>query len=110
MKDYEQCPMLKNYQRLYHTSNKIIKVIIQIPHKLPLQLIRLHGEIRVGVVVLHHIPNCLVKQGKERREGTHASEVHDMLQVGGCVLQTLHNQSIGAQVRSNDRSNISLHL
>lgn len=39
----------------------------------------MHGEIWMGVVVLHYIPNCLVEEGKERGEGTHAGEVHDVL-------------------------------
>lgn len=48
-----------------------------------LKLINGHREVRVVVVVERHITTGLVQHGEQRAQAAEASEVHDVLHLGG---------------------------
>lgn len=74
-----------------------------------LQLLNLHGEVRVVGVVLRHIPTGLVQHGEERAQAAEAGQVHDVLQLEG-VFQGLDDQAIGGEIRLHDCGCIPLDL
>jgi hypothetical protein len=74
-----------------------------------LQLLNLHGEIRMVGIVLRHVAAGLVQHGEERAQAAQARQVHDVLQLEG-VLQRLGDQAVGREVRLHDRCCISLNL
>ena len=69
----------------------------------------LHGEVGVVVVVGQHVPHRLVDHREESTERAQPREVHDVLERDR-VLQTLVDESVGAEVRLQDGRAVALHL
>ena len=65
------------------------------------ELLRVHGEVRMGEVVVEDGADGLVDHGEEGAEGAEAREVHDVLEGGRVVqaaIQDLGQGGVGAEL------------
>ena len=72
-------------------------------------LIRLHGEVCMLVVVEQDIANHLVEHREEGAQGSEPGEVHDVL-LGGSVLEAFGNQVVRGKEWLDYCRNLVLHL